>query len=148
MHILANIPSLAIKFFHQSGGHAFEQESILHFVLHPPPSLPCSVMSIITRYISRGEETNREWRKITNVEGEKMSRRGNFFPLFSQKSMQIKDGVAPHIHARGYLWGPIFDVPNLCARVSPIRVYVCVLEKIYRGLFGRLARRSNVRTNG
>lgn len=77
--------SLAIKFLRQSD-HAFEQESILHFVLRPPPRVHYAFRHVhyypIYRAERRGDgqtdgETEREWRKITNerVGGESKGKR-------------------------------------------------------------------------
>lgn len=141
--------SLAIKFLRQSD-HAFEQESILHFVLRPPPRVHYAFRHVhyypIYRAERRGDgqtdgETEREWRKITNerVGGESKGEKGrwkavayNFssLPFFLQKSVRIAARTLLHVE-RGYLWGLIFGGPDLCAP-NPADVFTFASEKIYR----------------
>ena len=141
--------SLAIKFLRQSD-HAFEQESILHFVLRPPPRVRYAFRHVhyypIYRAERRGDgqtdgETEREWRKITNerVGGESKGEKGrwkavayNFssLPFFLQKSVRIAARTLLHVE-RGYLWGLIFGGPDLCAP-NPADVFTFASEKIYR----------------
>lgn len=130
--------SLPIKFLRQSD-HAFEQESILHFVLHPPPVL--YVFRHVHYYpIYRAErrrtdiERERERRVEKNNERTRSGKKGwmeavayNFsslsLPFFLQKSMQI---AAMHVSSReSYLWGMIFGGPDLCARIPPMCLRLC-----------------------
>lgn len=132
--------SLPIKFLRQSD-HAFEQESILHFVLHPPPVLYVfrhvhyyPIYRAERRQQNRHRERERdEWRKITNERG--VEKRGGW-----KRWLIIFLPFPPKIHANsGHaclverelssgddLWRARFMRPN------PADVFTLVLEKIYR----------------